>query len=91
MDGHRQVSYDAIMRSPRPLTPTTSRPGDTDTAPDCLPGLCAEFPAFRIWREDICGTTHYVACRQQPGQHPYAVITPDPGRLRAALQPPPGP
>jgi hypothetical protein len=47
--------------------------------------------SFRIWREDIRGTSHYVACRQQPGQHPFAVITPDPGRLRAALQSPPTP
>jgi hypothetical protein len=70
-----------------------SEPQATDppAAPDHLPGLREDFPAFRIWREDICGRTRYIACRQHRDQHPHTVITDDPAELRAALQPAPGP
>jgi hypothetical protein len=47
----------------------------------------AEFPAFRIWRESICGRVRFIACRLHPDLHPHTVITADLDELRAALAP----
>jgi hypothetical protein len=77
----------AVAPAPRPERQVTDPPA----APDDLPGLRADFPTFRIWREDICGRTRYIAYRQHPDQHPHTVITDDPAELRAALKPAPGP
>jgi hypothetical protein len=55
--------------------------------PDPLPGLQADFPAFRIWREDVCGRICYVARRRRPDLHPHTCVTGDPDELRAALPP----
>jgi S-adenosyl methyltransferase len=55
--------------------------------PDPLPGLRSDFPAFRIWREDVRGRVRYIACRQRRDLHPYAIVTDDPEELRAALAP----
>ena len=65
--------------------------GSTSTEPDPLPDLRADFPAFRIWREETCGRARYIARSQGPGVHPYAVVTDDPDELRAALAPAPAP
>jgi hypothetical protein len=65
--------------------------GGTFTEPDPLPDLRAGFPAFRIWREEVCGRARYIARSQGPGVHPYAVVTDDPDELRAALAPAPAP
>jgi hypothetical protein len=54
-------------------------------AEEQLASLRADFPQFRIWREDIVGTVRYVACRLHPGTHPHTVVTSDPGEIRAAL------
>jgi hypothetical protein len=55
------------------------------TAPDPLPVLQRQFPAFRIWRENIYGRRRYVARSQHLNQHPHTVITDDPDELRDAL------
>ena len=60
--------------------------GDGQAAPashDQLAALRQEFPAFRIWREEICDRVRYNACRQQPGLHPHTVVTDDPDEMRA--------
>jgi S-adenosyl methyltransferase len=54
---------------------------------DELASLQEEFPAYRIWRENICGRVRYNACRMQPGLHPHTVITDDLAEMRAALEP----
>jgi S-adenosyl methyltransferase len=55
-------------------------------APDPLTALQAEFPAFRIWRETICGRVRYNAIRRQPGVHPHTLVTGDLDEMRAALE-----
>ena len=57
-----------------------------DTSPSVVAALRQEFPGFRIWRELMVGQVQYLACRLQPGTHPHTVITPDPGKLRDALE-----
>ena len=57
------------------------------TAADHLPALRADFPAFRIWREDAGGRILYVARSQYPSLNPHTVVTDDPAELRAALEP----
>jgi hypothetical protein len=54
---------------------------------DELAALGADFPAYRIWRENLCGRIRYNAYRQQPGAHPHTVITADLAEMRAALEP----
>jgi O-methyltransferase involved in polyketide biosynthesis len=66
-----------------PATPASA----TLAALDPLAALRQEFPAFRIWREEICGRVRYSAYRTQPGLHPHTVITDDLAELRAALEP----
>ncbi len=70
--------------------------GDTDNAgidskaPPGGPGLAvlqAEFPCYRIWREDIGGRVRYIARSLQHGLRPHTVVTGDRAELRAALLP----
>jgi len=49
--------------------------------------LRAEFPAFRIWEEQMPGRVRYVACSRRQGVNPHTVITADLDELREALQP----
>jgi hypothetical protein len=58
---------------------------------DEMTGLQAEFPAFRIWREDFPGRPRYVARSRHQDLHPHTVVTPDLRELRAALQSRPTP
>jgi hypothetical protein len=53
---------------------------------DDLTGLQAEFPAFRIWREDFPGRPRYVARSRQQDLNPHTVVTADLRELREALQ-----
>jgi O-methyltransferase involved in polyketide biosynthesis len=54
---------------------------------DELGVLQEEFPAFRIWREDISGRTRYIARSQHAGLNPHTLVTADPDELRGALGP----
>ena len=56
--------------------------------PDHLPALRADFPAFRIWRENVGGRVLYVARSQYLSLNPHTVVTDDPAELRAALESP---
>jgi hypothetical protein len=58
---------------------------------DDVTGLQAEFPAFRIWREDVPGRRRYVARSRHQSLHPHTVVTADLRELRAALQSRPTP
>ena len=49
--------------------------------------LQAEFPAFRIWEEQMPGRVRYVARSRTEGINPHTVITADVDELREALQP----
>jgi O-methyltransferase involved in polyketide biosynthesis len=51
--------------------------------------LQAEFPAFRIWEEQMPGRVRYVARSRTDGINPHTVITADLEELRIALQPSP--
>jgi hypothetical protein len=76
------------------MTKNTDSPADaecTQPAPpaapaDPLPALRADFPAFRIWREDVCDRVLYVTRSLHLGLNPYTVVTDDPAELRAALE-----
>ena len=52
-----------------------------------LTAVQAEFPAFRIWREELCGRVRFVARSMRPDVNPHTVITPDLSELRAAIEP----
>jgi hypothetical protein len=52
-----------------------------------LAALRAEFPCFRIWREETCDRARYVARSLHPGLNPHTVMTDDMAELRAALEP----
>jgi hypothetical protein len=55
---------------------------------DPLPALTADFPQFKIWREEtVGGRCHYIARGLRPDIHPHTVVTNDPAELRAALAP----
>jgi hypothetical protein len=58
------------------------------TAPDPLPALQQQFPAFLIWRENMSGRRRYVARSQHLSVNPHTVVTDDPDELRAALSRP---
>jgi O-methyltransferase involved in polyketide biosynthesis len=60
-------------------------PGSAHRPDDQLPLLRAEFPGWRIWREDVCGRVRYVARSRRPGVNPHTVVTADLGELREAL------
>jgi len=51
--------------------------------------LQAEFPAFRIWEEQMPGRVRYVARSRADGVNPHTVIAADLDELRGALQPSP--
>ncbi len=54
---------------------------------DELTVLRDEFPAYRIWQEQLPGRTRYVARRRCQGLGPHTVVTADVGELREALAP----
>jgi hypothetical protein len=47
--------------------------------------LGADFPCFRVWREDICGRVRYIARAQHAGAQPHTLVTADVAELRQAL------
>jgi O-methyltransferase involved in polyketide biosynthesis len=53
---------------------------------DPLLTLTADFPQFKIWREEtVGGRCHYIARGLHPDTHPHTVVTGDPAELRATL------
>jgi hypothetical protein len=62
--------------------PQVARLAVTD---DPLPRLRADFPQFRIWREQTPGRVRYVARRLDASVRPHTVITADPAELRREL------
>ena len=64
---------------------TPPAPADDAEGDDALASLRADFPRFRIWRENFAGRVRYIARSQHPGQHPHTIVTDDPGELCAAL------
>ena len=60
---------------------------DADAMDEDLAMLRADFPAYRIWREDVPDRIRYVARRLRWGLSPHTVVTADLGELREALQP----
>ena len=69
------------------MTSITGAATQTPASIDDLAGLRADFPAFKIWREQIPGRARYVARSQRPGLNPHTVVTSDLGELREALEP----
>jgi len=70
----------------------TAGTGSEPPVPDAQPSddaellaLQADYPSFRIWREDAFDRARYVSRSLRPGQNPHTVITDDPAELRAAL------
>jgi hypothetical protein len=61
---------------------------DHDADAGELASLQADFPQFRIWRENLPGRHRYVARSQHLSVNPHTVITDDPDELRAALSRP---
>jgi len=80
--GTHLARRDTITHEADPSPPATAL-----SEPDPLPGLQAEFPAFRIWREDVSGRVRYVACGRNLGLPVHTVVTCDPDELRSALAP----
>lgn len=68
------------------LLPRDQLPGPLPPR-DQIPGLLADFPCFRIWREQTCDRVRYVARSLHTGLNPHTVVTHDIGELRAALEP----
>jgi hypothetical protein len=62
---------------------------DRQPAPDAreLAIVRAEFPCFRIWREETCDRARYVVRSLHRELNPHTVVTDDIGELRAALEP----
>ena len=54
---------------------------------DDLAVVRADFPAYRIWREQARGCARYVACSRYLRISPYTVVTADLRELRDALEP----
>jgi SAM-dependent methyltransferase len=52
-----------------------------------LKALMAEFPTYKIWREETPGRVRYVARSRYQGLSPHTVITPDITELRDTLAP----
>jgi len=65
-----------------------ARPASNAGEPaDDLAGLRADFPCFRIWREQTCDRALYVARSLHLELNPFTVVTDEIGELSAALQP----
>ncbi len=75
---------DAATR-PIPARGTTSSARPALPPPDKLGALQAEFPRYRIWREDICGRVRYIARSLERGLRPHTVVTADLAEMRPAL------
>jgi len=60
---------------------------DAGEPTDDLSGLRADFPCFRIWREQTCDRALYVARSLHLELNPFTVVTGDIGELHAALEP----
>jgi hypothetical protein len=52
-----------------------------------LAALRAQFPCFRIWREETCDRARYVARSLHLELNPHTVVTDDMAELRAVLEP----
>jgi hypothetical protein len=59
----------------------------TSPSLDELAILRADFPCFRIWREETCDRAVNVACSLHLELNPYTVVTDDISELSAALEP----
>ena len=65
-----------------------ARPASNAGEPaDDLAGLRADFPCFRIWREEICDRALYVARSLHLELNPHTVMTDNISELLAALEP----
>jgi hypothetical protein len=60
-------------------------PSAGNAAPDPLPDLKHDFPAYDIWRETTLAGVRYIACSCHLNQNPHTLITKDPDELRAVL------
>jgi hypothetical protein len=60
---------------------------DVDPSHDKLAVLQAEFPCFRISREQTCDRARYAVRSLHPGLNPHTVVTDDIAELQAALEP----
>lgn len=67
--------------------PGTDERMEVTAVSDELTVLRDEFPAYRIWQEQLPGRTRYVARRRYEGLGPHTVVTADAGELRQALAP----
>ena len=77
------------MTEPPVNTPDDHREDSQALTPaHVLTALQAEFPQFRIWRENVYGRRRYVARSERLSLNPHTVITSDPDELRAALRRP---
>lgn len=72
----------------RGTAPASGPSGSTTASPqDQLPGLRAEFPCFRIWREHTFDRVRNIARSLHPKLNPHTVVTDDIRELRGALEP----
>jgi len=71
----------------RPTPVSGSLASETAPPHDQLPGLRADFPCFRISREETCDRDRYVVLSLHPGLNPHTVVTDDIAELRATLEP----
>lgn len=77
---------DAATR-PIPARDTTPAVRPALLPRDTLGVLQAEFPRYRIWREDICGRVRYIARSLEGGLRPHTIVTADLAEMRPALEP----
>jgi hypothetical protein len=68
------------------MATVTSATNDSSQERSLLLGeLRREFPQYTIWQEVTPGRARYNAVRARPGIRPYAVVSSNPGELRAVL------
>ena len=94
--GYRRPAVAATL-IPGPLTtavPVAAARGNGSTGEvevsavgEDLAVLQAEFPAYKIWQEQIAGPGPVCGPQPAPGVNPHTVITADVAELREALQP----
>jgi O-methyltransferase involved in polyketide biosynthesis len=81
----QNVTRQWAQRGTMTSNPASRRAADA-AVPEQLRALRAEFPAWRIWREDACGRVRYVARSRRADLNPHTVVTADLGELRKALE-----
>jgi SAM-dependent methyltransferase len=69
------------------VTTNASATGQVPPLAEDLTAVRADFPAFKIWKEDTPGRVRYVARSRSESLHPHTIVTPDLGELRQALEP----